>query len=497
MNPTSILKKCKLMTKLSIFLLVFVVTGCSAFASSAPTGLRCELLTNPASAIEGICDATPEFGWIVNSDLTEDSQTAYQIMVATGKSLLDENIPDKWDSGKTAGDNSINVSYAGSAMVVDTAYYWKVRTWNKNDEPSGWSAIQEFKTGSSFSNSSTARYKQVLTQVKPVSITKIEDGHYMADFGKDAFGYLHWTIPAGQISANTGDSDASSVELHLGEAIENGLEDRNPSAGSVRYYHTILRLDGSAEYEIHVGKRNWMPREFGNIGTFRYVELVNSPYPVSKDDLTMFCVHNPFDDSAASFVCDNKNLNDIWDLCHYSMKETSWCGIFVDGDRERKPYEADAYINQLGYYYCDPEFSIARYSHEYLMTHPTWPTEWPQHSIMIAWADYLYTGNAESLAYYYDQLKNEKLTVSEDSARASDGLIDPSTRDITDWPEGERDGFVFQPINAVVNAFYYHTLTGQAVEGMTWLMPQISSQKPQGFTTRIKKYSTIRKQAYT
>ena len=27
-------------------------------------------------------------------------------------------------------------------------------------------------------------------------------------------------------------------------------------------------------------------------------------------------------------------------------------------------------------------------------------------------------------------------------------------RDITDWPVGERDGFEFKPVNAVVNAFY-------------------------------------------
>ena len=447
------------MKRLSFFILILAEIANSASAAPAPTGFRCELLTNPAAAINGICDSSPEFGWIVNSDLTEDRQTAYQIMIATGKSLLDENNPDKWDSGKTISDNSINVSYAGPVLETNTIYYWKVRTWNKNDEPSDWSAVQEFKTGSSFSTYSTSRYKQVVTEVKPVSVTKIADGHYMADFGKDAFGYLRWTIPADQTTANTSEPGASSVELHLGEAIENGLVDRNPRAGSVRYYHTTLRLDGSSEYEIHVGKRDWMPREFGKIGTFRYVELVNSPYPISKEDLTMFCVHNPFDDNAASFVCDNENLNDIWDLCHYSMKETSWCGIFVDGDRERKPYEADAYINQLGYYYADPEYSISRYSHEYLMTHSTWPTEWHQHSIMMAWVDYLYTGNTESLAQYYDQLKNDKLTVSPNSARPSDGLIDPTTTDITDWPEGERDGFVFRPINAVVNAFYYHTLT--------------------------------------
>ena len=48
----------------------------------------------------------------------------------------------------------------------------------------------------------------------------------------------------------------------------------------------------------------------------------------------------------------------------------------VDGDRERIPYEADAYLNQLAHYGVDREFALARYSHEYLLANPTWPTEW-------------------------------------------------------------------------------------------------------------------------
>jgi hypothetical protein len=432
----------------------------------------CELLANPGAAVSGIGDATPEFGWIVNSTLTNDVQTAYQIMVATSVTLLDMDTPDRWDSGKVASDNSVCVSYAGLPLSVSQSYFWKVRTWNKLDQSSDWSTAQEFKTASSFSVYSTARYKQVTTEVKPISVTKIENGHYLADFGKAAFGYLRWSIPKTLLRVGTADStifkmsrsDSGSspfgqtIELHLGEKLSNGYVDRSP-AGSIRYYYKALVLDGSSSYDIHVGKSNWMPAELGNIGTFRYVEFINSPFPISVADLTLFFVHYPFDDSAASFQCNNQTLNDIWQLCYYSMKDTSWCGIFVDGDRERKPYEADAYINQLGYYCVDREFSIARYSHEYLMSHPTWPTEWRQHSILMAWADYLYTGNIESLAHYYVQLKNDKLMVTADSARASDGLINPATTDITDWPSGERDGFSFQSYNAVVNAFYYHTLT--------------------------------------
>jgi hypothetical protein len=153
-------------------------------------------------------------------------------------------------------------------------------------------------------------------------------------------------------------------------------------------------------------------------------------------------------------------LNDIWALCKYSMKATSFCGVYVDGDRERIPYEADAYINQLSHYAVDREYALARYTHEYLLDHPTWPTEWLQHSVLMAWADFMYTGNTESLARHYDLLKAEKTL--EHRARP-DGLLNTKgLRDIVDWPKGERDGYDFKPVNTVVNAFYYETLLQMA-----------------------------------
>ena len=51
-------------------------------------------------------------------------------------------------------------------------------------------------------------------------------------------------------------------------------------------------------------------------------------------------------------------------------------GLYIDGDRERIPYEADALINQLSHYALDTEYSLARNTFEHLMLHPTWPTEW-------------------------------------------------------------------------------------------------------------------------
>jgi hypothetical protein len=204
-----------------------------------------------------------------------------------------------------------------------------------------------------------------------------------------------------------------------------------------------------------------LPPEFGVVMPFRYVEVDACPFPVTADTIRQIALSYPFDMKASAFVSCDEALDRVYNFCKYSIRATSFAGVYVDGDRERVPYEADAYINQLCHYCTDREFTLARYSHEYLMAHPTWPTEWKQHSVMMAWADWMYTGNAESLARCYDELKAKKTL--EFRARAKDGLLETGgpdapdasgVRDITDWPVGERDGFEFKPVNAVVNAFY-------------------------------------------
>ena len=444
-----------------------LVNGTSA--NTAPSGLMCEMLAYPGTTT--IADSTPEFSWIMNSDISGDYQTAYQILVATDSALLDQDDSDMWNSGKVVADASINVPYAGAALSVNTSCFWKVRIWNMQNQVSEWSEIQEFHTGSTFSSYSTARYKQVKSKISPVSVTTIEEGRYLIDFGKDAFGYVQWSIPNQVMrigtanetmikmnSTQAGSISDGTVEFHFGEKLENGVVDRTPG-GTIRYYSATLSLDGSSEYEIHPPGTTTgikIPSEFGRIAPFRYLEVVNCPITVSASDVTQVSVHYPFDDNAASFVSDDTTLNDVWELCKYSIKPTSFCAVYVDGDRERKPYEADAYINQLCHYSVDREFSLARYSHEYLLSHSTWPTEWKQHSIMMAWADYMYTGNSESLAQNYNTLKNSKLL---QQYGRTDGLLNTSgLQDIVDWPTGERDGYVFKSVNTVVNAFYYHTL---------------------------------------
>ena len=103
-----------------------------------------------------------------------------------------------------------------------------------------------------------------------------------------------------------------------------------------------------------------MPEEIGAVHPFRYCELENYPGELTKDSIRQIRVTYPFNDDASYFKSSNKVLNDVWEMCKYSIKATSFCGVYVDGDRERIPYEADAYINQLSHYAVDREFTLAR-----------------------------------------------------------------------------------------------------------------------------------------
>jgi len=460
----------------------------------APSGPMCELMTQPR--LTQICDQRPEFGWIIDSSIQGDRQTAYQILVSSGQESLATDEDNLWDSGKTASSCSTNVEYRGRALSPKATYFWKVRVWNKNDEASPYSAVQTFRTGILKETHETSRYPLVTTAIEPVKLLQKTEGHYFVDFGKAAFGTVELTL--------TSPTAGREIAVHLGEVPSgDSAINRNPG-GSRRYRMMKLALDeGMHTYRVTIptDKRNTgpqaikMPDDTGEVMPFRYCEVLNSPSALEPSLIRQIAMHYPFDDSASRFTSSDPVLNDVWDLCKYSIKATSFCGVYIDGDRERIPYEADAYINQLSHYCVDREYTMARHTHEYLITHPTWPTEWILHSVLMAWADYLYTGNAESISHFYEDLKAKTLM----SLAREDGLISTQTglvtaevltsihfkgtlRDIVDWPHGnvlglqggygETDDFEFKPINTVVNAFHYRALVlmGRMAKalGKTW-----------------------------
>jgi hypothetical protein len=303
-----------------------------------------------------------------------------------------------------------------------------------------------------------------LVDEAPVSIQRIDDKVVLVDFGKVAFGNLLLIPPS-----ETG----HSVTVHFGEDLKDGRVNRQPP-GSVRYAVAEAVLKGEAPVRIAPPPdvRNTRtdhpttppavltPPEWGVVLPFRWVEIEGWPGELQPAQiLRKSAFASTWDDKAAAFESSDEMLNRIWELCRYSIKATTFAGVYVDGDRERIPYEADAYLNQLSHYYTDHDVQMARDTFDWLMKHPTWPTEWAFHMIFMAHADYMHTGRSEWLAARYESLKPKLLL---DRARG-DGLIVSNARqvkkdDIVDWPKTERDGYVFKPVNTVVNAFHIRSL---------------------------------------
>ena len=92
-----------------------------------PVELKCEYATDPL----GVDTARPRFSWQLRSTRRDQQQAAYQILVATSRSKLADDIGDLWDSGQVESDKSVNIVYSGIALNSGQSCFWKVRCWNK------------------------------------------------------------------------------------------------------------------------------------------------------------------------------------------------------------------------------------------------------------------------------------------------------------------------------------------------------------------------------
>jgi alpha-L-rhamnosidase len=109
----------------------------------APTNLRVQ---DNAEQL-GVEVANPSFAWYVSGIGRGERQTAYRIIVTSCKNNIDSNLGDLWDSGKIISVKQYGVKYDGCALESNTKYWWKVMTWDKNNNQSSWSQSTTFITG--------------------------------------------------------------------------------------------------------------------------------------------------------------------------------------------------------------------------------------------------------------------------------------------------------------------------------------------------------------
>jgi len=87
----------------------------------------------------------PRLEWQVAGSGRAQSQTAYQVLVASDSATLRAGTGDIWDSGKVTSAESSNVRYGGAELMGRHRGVWSVRIWDKQDRPSSFAAPQAWE----------------------------------------------------------------------------------------------------------------------------------------------------------------------------------------------------------------------------------------------------------------------------------------------------------------------------------------------------------------
>jgi hypothetical protein len=274
-----------------------------------------------------------------------------------------------------------------------------------------------------------------LRYLMPASkVTRLANGNYVVTLEKEIVGSL-------QLDINT--PTRKTIEIHLGEELNTDGSVRNEGRGHPNYIEYWTLKPGEQSIQSL------------NMKNFRYVEIIGAPTEITTENIKGYAVRQPFDEEAADFNSSNNFLNELYTFTKYSIQATNQ-DVWTDSNaRERGPYEGDAIINMVSSNTFSANYSLGRHSHEYLINNQTWPQEYKLFSVEMAWIDYLYTGDHNSINKYYTKLKNKfPGTFDANTGLVSTTYTGSSDRVLIDWPESERDNYHLQAYTAGYNALY-------------------------------------------
>lgn len=268
-----------------------------------------------------------------------------------------------------------------------------------------------------------------------ISVRKTPDGDYIIDIGKEIIGGLG---------------------LHISDCPDMSL--------TVMYGEEMLDPD-HVKFEMRTGnvyRETWHVTEnmpyVENISmmTYRYVQISGCSAELTADMVYPISLRCEFDDNASDFEASEPLLEEIYSLMKHTVKVTTQ-DLYVDAQsRERMAYEGDLMINQLAAYAFGGELSVSRFTVEYLITHRTWPAEYPLFTVMGAWLDYMESGDGSLIVAYYPTMRDMVTKYLPDEV----GLVRHTTSAMStvdgilvDWPLSERDGYdMGMTYNTVFNA---------------------------------------------
>jgi alpha-L-rhamnosidase len=278
--------------------------------------------------------------------------------------------------------------------------------------------------------------------VPPVKITKVADKHYILDFGHSVVGGL-------QLSLNG--SGGEQVEIRDGEVLS------SPTAVD----YTLSA--GNAYRDVWTLRPGFQTLSMWGFRVFRYAEVIGAD--VDMANVRAAALVYPYDPTASSWSSSSSALDQVFGFSKTGVEALNM-DMHVDSPtRERGPYEGDDLINMLVQGYDDGDWTESRYTLQWLIQDKTWPAEWRFASILSAYEYWQATGDIVPLRDDYAALKALLPTqyINKDGlVEKAPGSSSSANADLVDWPDGERDGYVFTTINTVINSWSYRAFADMA-----------------------------------
>lgn len=330
----------------------------------------------------------------------------------------------------------------GERSIEGFWYHAPAEDWDLREEPVGWTAPGFDDAGWAAASAAAALPAQPAPAIVSLGQTggerarlePVGPGAWRFDLGREIVGGLHVRCRA---------SDGARIAVHLGEQREaDGRVISTMPTGNV-YEETWTLRGGEQEIE-HWGYR-----------AFRHGELRVLSGSVEGLEVTPTILSSGTHHTGA-FASSSPELDRVHEMCRYSIEATS-LDLYLDTPaRERGPYEGDAFVNQLSQYASERSYALARVSNQYLTRRPTWPAEYHLMPVLVAWEDYLATGDDAQLRTDLELWRG----ANHDRHLGADDLLHKDPRpssdwgaDLVDWPQTCRDDYEFTEVNTVLNAF--------------------------------------------
>ena len=267
--------------------------------------------------------------------------------------------------------------------------------------------------------------------LKPKTVTRIDSGHYLVDFGQNMAGFAELAL---------GGRAGDEVTLVYAEKIQDGRADQS----------NIDRLVASTPFQTDRyilkggGEERWHAR-FTYHG-FQYVEVSGFPGELKEENLTAHAISTAFD-QVSTFECSNELINRIQRSTLWSYRN-NFVGYPTDcPQREKNGWTGDAqlaaeaglfnFASASAYYKWIQDIADEqRQSGEIAAIVPTagwgyyWGNgpAWDSAFILIPYYLYLYTGDLSVIERHYDQMKSYVDFLAHE--KSEDGIV---SWGLSDW----------------------------------------------------------------